>query len=246
MSCAPFQELLSASLDNELNSEEEEQLEQHLEQCAACRALQQRLSRLEAGFAHLPEVAAPPLRPRAVSALPAKSPSAALPTALWSLVLAAAACAAITLWNPVAPAGGGSELYFGANQLLRQRPAAQELAVSEFRSQPLHGPCLAQGALNFEIHLDSDSHPCKDLQLEVDYDFDGDGKVDRHEVYAAFDTDAQDGWEVYTHGRGLLSQQGAMKDFSGGTIACRLKNANGEVQLLQGESRLVLPHRLGA
>ena len=246
MSCAPFQELLSASLDNELNSEEEEQLEQHLEQCAACRALQQRLSHLESGFRHLPQVAAPPLRPRpAVSALAAKPSFAALPTTLWSLVLAAAACAAVTLWNPVSP-GGGSELYFGSNQLLHQRPATQALAVSEFRSQPLHGPCLTQATLNFEIHLDSDSRPCKNLQLEVDYDFDGDGKVDRHEVYAAFDTDAQDGWEVYTHGQGLLSQQGAMKDFRGGTIACRLKNANGEVQLLQGESRLVLPHRLGA
>ena len=245
MSCEPFHDLLSAALDDELSPEESTRLEEHLLQCSACRALKDRLERMESGFAQLPEVAPPPLRPRpVVTSLPLKPASAVPATAIWSVLLAAAACAAVTFWKPQALSG--SDLYLSSQQLTPASPQPQEgPALSEFRSPPLHGKLLAQGELHFEIHLDSDSHPCKDLQLQVEYDFDGDGKVDRSETYGSFDTDGKDGWEVYTHGRGVLSQQGAMKDFTGGTVACRLKNASGEVQVLQGHSKLVLPHRLG-
>ena len=241
MSCAPFQELLTASLDDELSAEKQTQLEQHLAECSACRSLQQRLKRLEAGFAHLPEVAPPPLKPRpALASLPAKPRSAAGATAIWAVLLTAAACAAVAFWNPTR--SGGSALYLSSHQLQHQHPHQEALAASEFRSPPLHGKAVAHSQLLFEIHLDSDSHPCKDLQLEVDYDFDGDGKVDRSETYASFDTDDHDGWEVYTDHRGPLEQQGEMRDFTGGTVACRLKNASGDVQVLQGNSKLILPH----
>lgn len=245
MNCIPFQELLTGALDGDLSAAEQTRLEQHLAECAECRALQKRLERLETGFAHLPEAPPPPLRPRAtVTPLPSKPGSAVLATAIWSSLLTAAACAAVLLWNPLRPAAEGSELYFGAHQLLHQHPEQQALAVSEFRSAPLHGKLLERSQLAFEIHLDSDHQACKDLQLEVDYDFDGDGRVDRSEVYAGFDTDDRDGWEIYTHRHGPVTQQGEMQDFAGGTVACRLKNASGEVQLLQGNSKLVLPHRL--
>lgn len=245
MSCAPFHELLTAALDDDLSPEETNQLENHLAECPACRALEERLNRLESGFRHLPEVAPPPLRPRSVvTRLPEKQASGAAVTAVWSVLLAAAACAAVTLWNPQSQ--GGSDLYLSRQQLTHQVPQPEEgLALSEFRSAPLRGKFLAQAELRFQIHLDSDSHPCKDLQLEVDYDFDGDGKVDRKETYASFDTDNKDGWEVYTHGHGALTHEGAMRDFTGGTVSCRLKNASGQVQFLQGDSKLTLPHRLG-
>ncbi|MBX3168717.1 MAG: zf-HC2 domain-containing protein [Candidatus Eremiobacteraeota bacterium] len=246
MSCAPFQELLSAALDGELNSAEQAQLDQHLADCSACRSLQERLRRLETGFAHLPEASPPPLRSRAtIAPAPAKQGSAAGAAAIWSAVLAAAASAAVLFWNPTGPAPRGSELYFSSHQLLQQHPPEQRLAVSEFRSPPLHGKVLDHGQLAFEIHLDSHQRACKDLQLEVQYDFDGDGQVDRSEVYEAFDTDDKEGWEVYTRRHGPVSQQGEMKDFVGGTLACRLKNASGYLQLRQGNSRLVLPYHLG-
>lgn len=245
MSCEPFQEFLAAELDGELSAEEKVQLELHLTECAACRSLQERLQRMEAGFAHLPEAAPPPLRARpTVTPLPTKEGSSVGVAALWSTVLAAAACAAVVLWNPANLNSGGSELYFGAQQLLHQPPQEQALSAGEFRSPPLQGKVSGKGQLAFEIHLDSDHRPCRDLQLEVEYDFDGDGQVDRKEVYAAFDTDGQEGWEVYTHRHGPISEQGEMRDFDGGTVACRLKNASGDVQLLQGNSKLVLPHRL--
>lgn len=247
MTCEPFQEYLTAELDDELSVEEKARLDQHLAECAACRSLQGRLKRMEGGFAHLPVTAPPPLRARAtVTPLPVRQGSNAGVAALWSTVLAAAACAAVFFWNPAGPTSGGSALYFGSHQLLHQHPQIEALAVSEFRSPPLNGKVLAKGQLAFEIHLDSDHRACKDLQLEVEYDFDGDGKVDRSETYAGFDTDDRDGWEVYTHRHGPISEQGEMKDFEGGTVACRLKNASGDVQLLQGNSKLVLPHRLNA
>ena len=243
MSCTAFQELLTADLDGELSPDEQDQLEQHLAECAACRSLQERLERLDKGFAHLPEASPPPLRPRStVTPLPAKPESSAAATAIWGVLLAAAACAAVTLWTPTR--ARGTALYLSSHQLQHQHPHEEALAVSEFRSPPLHGKAVVHGQLSFEIHLDSDNHPCKDLQLEVDYDFDGDGAVDRSETYASFDTDGRDGWEVYTHNRGPLTQQGEMRDFSGGTVACRLKNASGAVQVLQGYSRLVLPHHI--
>lgn len=245
MSCLPFQELLSAKLDDELNPEEKSQLEQHLAGCGACRSLQARLQAMETGFAHLPEVAPPPLRPRAnVHPLPARQGSSVGVTAIWSTILAAAACAAVLSWTPAPATSSGSELYLGSRQLLHQPPLQQSLAVGEFRSPPLRGKVLGDARLAFEIHLDSDHRPCRDLQLEVDYDFDGDGRVDRSEVYATFDTDDRQGWQVYTHKSGAVSQRGEMRDFVGGTVACRLKNASGEVQVLQGNSKLILPHRL--
>ncbi len=245
MSCAPFQELLTASLDDELSAEEQVQLEQHLLDCSACRSLQQQLKRMESGFAHLPERTPPPLksRPAAIS-LPAKGNSAVGVTTAWLALLAAAACAAVSFWSPTGFRPKGSELYLCANQLQHTHPQQEALAVTEFRSPPLSGRAVVSGQLAFEIHLDSDSQACKNLQLEVDYDFDGDGKIDRSETYASFNTDDRDGWEIYTHQHGPFSQQGEMRDFTGGTVACRLKNASGKVQVLQGHSKLILPHEI--
>lgn len=59
LSCAAFQELLSAALDDELSPDERIRLGRHLVECSQCRLLQFRLERVETGFAHLPEVAPP-------------------------------------------------------------------------------------------------------------------------------------------------------------------------------------------
>lgn len=243
MSCQAFQELLSADLDDELSAEEKTSLEQHLADCPACRSLRQRLARMESGFAQLPEAPPPPLRPRPLPK-PAAQGSAGV-AAVWSAVLAAAACAALVLWPDSPPNANGVALYLSPQTLQAQPPAQQQaIAVSEFRSGRLYGQALRNRRLAFEIGLDSHQHACKDLQLEVDYDFDNDGKVDRSEVYAAFHTDAQDGWETYRSEDGGYSHQGEMRDFTGGTVAVRLRNASGELQMLQGTSKLVLPYRL--
>ena len=57
--CARYVELLSARLDGELTPAEERELEEHLEVCPACRALEGQLSVLHGSFAALEETPAP-------------------------------------------------------------------------------------------------------------------------------------------------------------------------------------------
>lgn len=243
MSCQEYRELLSAELDDELSAQEKESLLQHLSQCDACRGLRQRLQQMEKGFSYLPEAPPPPLRPRALPGpRPAGSAGAA---ALWSTLLIAAASAALVWWPKSGPVLDGAPLYLGAHTLQRQAPQEQAAVLSEFRSQPLYGRALPGRELAFEIQLDSHQQACEQLQLEVDYDYDNDGKVDRSEVYAPFQTDARDGWEVYRSQQGAYSHQGEIRDFTGGTVAVRLRNASGKLEFLQGASRLVLPYQLG-
>lgn len=247
MSCQPYQELLSIELDDELSQEEQDRLHQHLIDCPACRSLRQRFQQLEKGFAHLPEVAPPPLRPRAVASAPSVGYSGA--AALWSTLLLAAACAALICWPANGPTyrpqSDGLALYLGHHSLQSQAPQQQATTISEFRSPPLFGRALPGRQLAFEIQLDSHEQACQNLQLEIEYDFDNDGKVDRSEVYDSFQTDAHEGWEAYRSQDGAYSYKGEMRDFTGGTVAVRLRNASGNLQFLQGPSRLVLPYQLG-
>jgi len=247
VSCTPFQELLSAELDGDLSEAEALQLQQHLSECAACRALQQRLAQMESGFAHLPEAPPPALRPRLANLpTPTKSDSAGPTGALWASLLAAAACAAVLTWTPQTPPPAESQgvaLYLAPHTLQAQPPPATPLALTEFHSGPLHGSFLPNRRLEFELHLDSHQRACKQLHLEVEFDFDGDGQVDRSEAYGTFDTDSQDGWQIYTQNQGPSINSGELRDFTGGTVSARLKDASGDVQVLSGSSKLVLPYR---
>ena len=245
MNCAPFQELLSAELDGELSQAEQEQLQQHLAECPACRSLRLRLEHMESGFAQLPEAPPPSLRSKvATLPIPAKSTPAGPAGVLWAALLAAAACAALLSWPQQSPpAAHGVALYLAPHTLQVQPPPVSALAVSEFHSGPLHGRHLHNQKLGFELHLDSHQHVCKELHLEIEFDFDGDGKVDRREAYRPFNTDGEEGWEVYSEDGGPHSQEGEMRDFTGGTISAHLKNASGDVQVLSGSSKLVLPYR---
>lgn len=85
------------------------------------------------------------------------------------------------------------------------------------------GPSYAKrgesGAVTrFRLHLDSDSQPCSNLQLELSYDFEGDHNIDRKEVYKPFSTDGQDGWQEFSEEIGLLEATGEMRDFEGGQL----------------------------
>ena len=57
--CEYWLEQLSARLDGELTSEEEGRLEEHLENCPACRAVAAQLEKLSAGLKDIEEVPAP-------------------------------------------------------------------------------------------------------------------------------------------------------------------------------------------
>lgn len=59
MNCEQMNELLSAWLDGELSPAEQERMQEHLEQCAQCRALLEQLQALRSSFSDLEEIAAP-------------------------------------------------------------------------------------------------------------------------------------------------------------------------------------------
>lgn len=59
MNCEQMTMLLSAYLDGELSVQEEKQMQEHLEQCADCRALLEQLQTLHTSFSDLEEIPAP-------------------------------------------------------------------------------------------------------------------------------------------------------------------------------------------
>jgi hypothetical protein len=221
-------ELLSADLDGELSEAEQKTLQEHLLECSHCRRLQQQLGSLEKGFGQLPEFAPP--------ALKLTNPAKAGRHRAWGLLATAAAAGlAWVLWDGFDSKKGRYYLHEGGT-LAASAPASKSLAHREFELSVATGRVES---LQFEIHVDSHLRACQGLHLEVAYDFEGDGKVDRVEQYASFDTDAQEGWQVYASQSPPLSSQGEMRPFKGGKVTARLKNAHDGVQVKLGPSHLI-------
>ena len=47
--------------------------------------------------------------------------------------------------------------------------------------------------------------------MQLSYDFDGNGVIDRVETYTYFPTNDVAGWEVYDETRGLISAEGLVR-----------------------------------
>lgn len=222
MSCENYVELISAHLDGELTAAEAETLQQHLFVCPQCQALEQRMRGLNHQMQSLPVVAPPPLRLPVQRRRPQP----------WKWALAAAALFAVILWRGSVTGRAPLTVCLGEHR---------QLATTVFRSPGLHGR-RSQRTTEFELHLDSSTRPARDMQLEVAYDFEGDGVEDRRELYGTFSTDSADGWQVYSHAQGLVSATGELRDMHNGVVTASLKNAPPHVKLQPGSSRLVLPH----
>lgn len=235
MNCDEMVELISAHIDGELSPAEQQVLEQHLNQCSQCSSLQQRLLHMEKGFAQIPQQAAPRLR---------RVTARRSPWAWWGLAAAAAALL-LLVWR-IQPRADHA-LYFAAGKLAPLASAQQPGRVVPFSSGPLYAKMGESGAVTrFRLHLDSDSQPCSNLQLELSYDFEGDHNIDRKEVYKPFSTDGQDGWQEFSEEIGLLEATGEMRDFEGGQIYATIWNAPAHLQILEGKSHLIPPHTLTA
>jgi hypothetical protein len=232
MKCTEMVELISAQIDNELSPAEADLLNGHLQTCPRCQTLKQRMQQINSGLSKLPEVEPPSLRPRSLPKAPVQGLRFRRP-----LALAASLAASIALywfWPRTQPI----TLYLAeGSQLSSAAPQEAQMAIQTFQSQPLYGK---GGELQFELLIDSQSKPCKDLQLEIAYDYDGDGKADRTELYRPFSTDSQKGWERYSQTIGLQSSQGQVQDFKGGRLTAHIKNATPDLNILQGKSRLIL------
>ena len=57
--CETYLEWISAHLDGQLSDEEERELEEHLDQCPTCRAIEERLAALHDSFQGLEDIPAP-------------------------------------------------------------------------------------------------------------------------------------------------------------------------------------------
>lgn len=83
MSCGEIFPLLSASLDGELTSQEETELQAHLEQCPSCRALLAELAAIHDACGDLEVTPPPELKQMILDHLPPQSPSQRPATVYW-------------------------------------------------------------------------------------------------------------------------------------------------------------------
>jgi hypothetical protein len=86
------------------------------------------------------------------------------------------------------------------------------------------------GETAFSLPVDSGSAVANAVQVRVEYDFDGDGTVDRTETYPYFATNDVNGWESYTQGSGPSSASGSFADLDGGTVRLRIWSALGTAE----------------
>lgn len=102
MTCQDVPELLSASLDGELTSDEQAQLDAHLNTCPACRALYEDLAGLHTADWE-PEVP-PELTERILANLPAQQTGKVIYWKRWGAMAAAIALVALAAWRlPLRP-----------------------------------------------------------------------------------------------------------------------------------------------
>ncbi len=83
------------------------------------------------------------------------------------------------------------------------------------------------GQTAFNLYVDAGTNVGDAPEVQILYDFNGDGKWDRTETYNYYPTDAAAGWEDYTTKQGLISSNGLFQNFSDGTVEVRMWNAFG-------------------
>lgn len=80
----------------------------------------------------------------------------------------------------------------------------------------------------FSLLLDAGTNIADGTQLEIRYDFTGDGTWDRTEVYKYYATDAASGWEDYTQAQGLKSSSGNFANLVHGNVEVLIWSALGK------------------
>ena len=135
-----------------------------------------------------------------------------------------------------------ARMYFSGSSFSNTAPAAASLVipattgyyagtlptdptlVTVVRATGLNGTYNGGGTA-FTLAVDGNADYGQAVQTQFEYDFDGDGTVDRTEMYNLFATDAATGWESYMENFGLLSQNGAYADFVNGSVTVSIWKA---------------------
>jgi endoglucanase Acf2 len=82
-------------------------------------------------------------------------------------------------------------------------------------------------ATAFHLFLDSAANVGNAIQVQVIYDFNGNGSATRVETYNYFATNDVTGWEDYSQGSGLKSAAGSFANMNNGTITIKVWSALG-------------------
>ncbi|NQX68276.1 IPT/TIG domain-containing protein [Paenibacillus alba] len=91
----------------------------------------------------------------------------------------------------------------------------------------LNGTYDATKATGFNLFVDAGANVGDGLQVQVQYDFTGDGTWDRTETYNYFATNPVVDWENYTQGQGLKSAAGSFANLVNGKVRINVWNAIG-------------------
>lgn len=115
--------------------------------------------------------------------------------------------------------------------------------AKSWTSPPLWGLREARGASSLSFQLDAGESPARGLEAAVEYDFEGDGKIDREERYQSVELDDRLGWERFRPP--LAAAEGGWQDFRGGRVTIRLEplRAGPPLELSGSPGELVLPYR---
>ncbi|WP_160397762.1 glycosyl hydrolase [Paenibacillus sp. MMS18-CY102] len=79
----------------------------------------------------------------------------------------------------------------------------------------------------FHLFLDSAANVGNGLQVQITYDFNGNGSATRVETYNYFATNNVAGWEDYTQGSGLKSATGSFANMNNGKVTIKVWSAIG-------------------
>jgi DNA-directed RNA polymerase specialized sigma24 family protein len=246
-------ELLSAYLDGQLEGREAHAVETLLRSDDAWR---RRLQGMKADADVLRTLPAPSLSP-ATRDIVLRSVTERFPLGAerrrvpryrrrWMLLAAFAVPCVLTLLYLQNPTLSSRLFLRGDLLVLRAGRSGQKTPLprsKEWKSLHLWG-VRAPGTPLLSFQVDAGPIAERTLEASVRYDFDGDLKEDRVELYEPVHLDGKAGWQRFQPV--LSSAQGELQDFRGGTVVLRLETRDKKASPLDlsgTPGELVLPYR---
>jgi hypothetical protein len=97
-----------------------------------------------------------------------------------------------------------------------------------YTSAGLNATYDATLSTKFNLYVDVPVGSGDAIQVQVQYDFTGDGTWDRTETYKQFALDTVAGWQSYTEATGLVSSSGTFSNLVNGKVRIQVWNALGQ------------------
>lgn len=123
----------------------------------------------------------------------------------------------------------------------RSVPPAEFQGRQEWESPRLWGQFQSDGRNKLRLELDSEEATQQRARVILEYDFDGDGQVDRTETYASEELNLGRNWESF-HPQ-IEKSNGEYRNFTGGIVRfILLPETDGVIKLSGTPAELVLPY----